>query len=206
MSRDGTKALPWRANSYRHFTQLRPRWQTLPSSHSSDVSDTGVGTAVEPESSAQCKSVAFSSAKLSPTQSRYNTFSRELLAIYLAIKHFQHLEGRHFSIFTDHKPLTTAMHNNSDKYTAHEFRHLDYISQFTTDLRYVKGENNTVADTLSRTELNTLDSDIFNQDLVADEQKSDSTLPGVLSDTSLTLQEYGFGFFVLMSYQPLRVI
>ena len=109
-----------------------------------DASDAGVGAAVEQESNAQCKPIAFFSEKLSPTQSRYSTFSRELLAIYLAIKHF--------TIFTDHKPLTTAIQNSSDKYTARELRHLDYISQFTTDLRYVKGENNSVADTLSRTE------------------------------------------------------
>ena len=82
------------------------------------------------------------------------------------------------------------MQNISDKYTACELRHLDYISQFTTDLRYVKGENNTVTDTLSRTEPNAVDNDILSQDLIADEQKCDSTLPRVLSDTSLALQEF----------------
>ena len=36
-----------------------------------------------------------------------STFDRELLAIYLAIKHFRHfVEGREFYIATDHKPLT----------------------------------------------------------------------------------------------------
>ena len=105
-----------------------------------DAPDTGVGAVVEQESNAQCKPIAFFSAKLSPTQSKYSTFSRESLATYLAIKHFRHLlEGQHFPIFTDYKLLTTAMQNSSDKYTAHELRHLDYISQFTTDLRYVKG-------------------------------------------------------------------
>ena len=63
---------------------------------------------VEQESNAQCKPIVFFSAKLSLTQSTYSTFSRELLAIYLAIKHFRHLlEGWHFSIFTNHKLLTT---------------------------------------------------------------------------------------------------
>ena len=81
------------------------------------------------------------------------------------------------------------MQNSSDKYTARELRHLDYISLFSTDLQYVKVENNSVADTLSRTELNAVDNDILRQDLIADEQKCDSTLPRVLSDTSLALQE-----------------
>ena len=114
-----------------------------------DASDAGVGAVVEQESNAQCKPIAFFSAKLSPTQSNYSTFFKELLAIYVAIKQFRHhLESRHFMIFTDHKPLTNGH--------AEQFRQI-YSSrtqtqlQFTTDLRYVKGENNTVADTLSRT-------------------------------------------------------
>ena len=32
-----TKALPWRANLYRHFTQLISRWGTLPSAHPSRI-------------------------------------------------------------------------------------------------------------------------------------------------------------------------
>lgn len=51
-------------------------------------------------------------------------------------------------IFTSHKPLMSVMNNNSDKYTSHIIRYLDYISQFTTDLCYVEGKNNTVANTL----------------------------------------------------------
>ena len=97
------------------------------------------------------------------------------------------------SAFLDfHRPQTTynGHPNSSDKYTAREHRHVDYISQFTSDLRFVKGEKKTVADTLSRTGLNALDNDILSQDLIADEQKSDSTLPSVLSDTSLALQEF----------------
>lgn len=55
-------------------------------------------------------------AKLSQAQSRYSTFSYELLVIYLDIKHFRHLlEGWSFTIFTDHEPLTSIMNNNSDQ-------------------------------------------------------------------------------------------
>ena len=121
-----------------------------------DASDTRIGAVVEQELIAQRKPIAFFSVKFSPAQSRYSTFSRELLVIYLFIKHFRHLLGQHFTIFTNHKPLTTAIYNSSNEYTAREIRHLDYTSQFTTDLRYVKGENNTVAISLSRTELSTI--------------------------------------------------
>ncbi|KER23481.1 hypothetical protein T265_08645 [Opisthorchis viverrini] len=90
-------------------------------------------------------------------QTRYSTFGRELLAIYLAIRHFRHLlEGRSFTIQTDHKPLTYAFNAKPDRYSPREIRHLDYISQFTTDIRYTPGSDNVVADALSRPDINAL--------------------------------------------------
>lgn len=87
--------------------------------------------------------------------------------ICLAIRYFQHLlEGWPFTIFTDHKPLTMAMNNSSDKYTSREIRHLDYISQLITDLHNIKGENNALANTLSQTGINTLNVDTLSQDLI----------------------------------------
>nr|VZI47270.1 unnamed protein product [Spirometra erinaceieuropaei] len=94
--------------------------------------------------------------KLQPAQTRYSTFSRELLAIYLAIRHFRHLlEGRDFSVHTDHKPLTYALKAKTDRYSPREVRHLDYISQFIADIRYVRGSDTVVADALSRPRINT---------------------------------------------------
>ena len=40
----------------------------------------------------------------------YSTFDRELLALYLGIRHVQYLlEVRHFTPFTDYKPLVFEM-------------------------------------------------------------------------------------------------
>nr|VZI45164.1 unnamed protein product [Spirometra erinaceieuropaei] len=90
-------------------------------------------------------------ATLSKAETRYSTFGRELLAAYLAVRHFrQLLEGREFTIFTDHKPLTFAIHSHSGKLSPWEIRHLDYISQFTSDIRHIDGSRNEVADALSR--------------------------------------------------------
>ena len=52
-------------------------------------------------------------------------------------------------IFTDHKPLFHALKSATEK-TPRQARHLDYISQFTSDIRHVSGSSNVVADTLSR--------------------------------------------------------
>ena len=59
------------------------------------------------------------SCKLCNPDTRYSDFDRELLATYLAIRHLRHfVEGRPFTIFTDHKPLTFALSSaNSDKWT-----------------------------------------------------------------------------------------
>jgi hypothetical protein len=52
------------------------------------------------------QSLAFFSKKLNPAQQKYCAYDRGLLAIYKAVKHFRHiLEARHFTIFTDHKPI-----------------------------------------------------------------------------------------------------
>jgi len=60
--------------------------------------------------------LAFLSRKLSPAQQKYSSYDREPLAIYEAVRYFrQMLEARHFTILTDHKPLTFAFHQNRDK-------------------------------------------------------------------------------------------
>ena len=91
------------------------------------------------------------SKKLSPTETRYSAFDRELLAVYTTIRHFRHnLKGRKVSVNTDHKPVTYIMSLTSDCPSLRQTRHMAYISEFTTDIRYVKGKTNFVADALSQ--------------------------------------------------------
>ncbi|XP_033124853.1 uncharacterized protein LOC117123119 [Anneissia japonica] len=56
----------------------------------------------------------------------------------------------------DHKPLTFALRTSSDRYSPREIRHLDFISQYTSDLRHVKGSQNELADALSRITISAL--------------------------------------------------
>ena len=86
---------------------------------------------------------------MKPAETRYRTFDHELLAMYLAVKQFQHfVEGCKFHVLTDQKPLTFAFSTQSSKLTPHQTHHLDFISKFTTDVRHITGSNNLVADTL----------------------------------------------------------
>ena len=77
----------------------------------------------------------------------------QLFAIFAAIKYFRsQLEGRTFSVYTDHKSLIHAFKKVSDTNCSPQLRQLDFISQFTVDIRYIEGPENVVADFMSRIE------------------------------------------------------
>ncbi|PIK40396.1 pol polyprotein [Apostichopus japonicus] len=154
---------------------------TKPLSLVVDASDTGVGGALQQYQNGCWHAIAFFSKKLSATEKRYSTFGRELFAIYLSIRYFRHsLEGRAFYIMTDHKPLTYALKSSSDRYSPREIRHLDFVSQFTSDIRHISGKNNVVADALSRADISGLDMSASDTPVdleqIATEQKNDSEL------------------------------
>ena len=163
-----------------------------------DASDTAVGAVLQQHINSEWRPIAFFSKKLKPAETRYSTFDRELLAMYLAIKHFQHfVESRQFHVITDHKPLTFAFTTQSSKLTPRQIRHLDFISQFTTDVRHIKGSDNAVADALSHIEANALHSDsadaVFPPNIdfkdIAAAQQHDTELQQLQSSsTSLQLQ------------------
>ena len=121
-----------------------------------DASDTAVGAVLQQLIGEDWSPIAFFSKKLQPSETRFSAFDRKLLAAYLAIKHFRHfVEGRSFHILTDHKPLTYALQKNSDRLSPRQIRHLDYISQFTSDICHIQGSRNAAADALSRIQLET---------------------------------------------------
>ena len=116
-----------------------------------DASDSHVGGVLQQQENGGWRPLAFFSRKLTPTEAKYSTFDRELLGTYAAVRHFRFLlEGRSFHVLTDHKPMVAAMHRVSPPWSARVQRHLAYISEFTTDIRYTPGKDNVVADSLSR--------------------------------------------------------
>ena len=69
----------------------------------------------------------------------------------LGIRHFRFMvEGRAFTLYTDHRPLTYALSKAAEAWTARQSRHLSFIAEFTSDIRHIAGEDNVVADSLSR--------------------------------------------------------
>jgi transposase InsO family protein len=116
-----------------------------------DASDSHVGAVLQQRRGGGWLPLSFFSKKLSPAEQRYSAFDRELLAAYLAIRHFRFMvEGRQFTLFTDHMPLVAALHRVSPPWTARQQRHLSFISEFNVQLQHTPGVKNVVADSLSR--------------------------------------------------------
>jgi RNase H-like domain found in reverse transcriptase len=93
--------------------------------------------------------IAFYSRKLKPEQTRYTTTERELLSIVETLKEFRNiLLGQRIQIHTNHKNLTCKNFN-----TKRVMRWRLLLEEYGPELIYIKGENNIVADALSRLEL-----------------------------------------------------
>ena len=165
--KDDVRKLQWNEQATEAFTNIKQALATAtllfhpkqdaPTSIMTDASDHAVGAVLQQYVDQQWYPIAYFSKKLKQSETEYSTYDRELLAIYLAIKHFRHfIEGRTFTVYTDHKPLTYSLSSTSDRYTPQQIRHLDYISQFTTNIVHVNGWANPVADALSRMETNSV--------------------------------------------------
>jgi len=171
-----------------------------------DASDQHVGGVLQQWVKRAWQPLAFYSRKLTAAETRYSTFDRELVACVAAIRHFRFLlEGREFFIWTDHKPLTFALHRVSDAWSARVQRNLAYIAEFTSDLRHVPGQSNVVADSLSRPPAEAAQPPAVGavvppastgplswEDIAAG-QSTCEELPGLLDSSSLKLQHVAMG-------------
>ena len=128
-----------------HFTP------NLPIRLTTDASNFAIGAVLQQIINKTLRPLEFFSKKLSTTEQRYATFDRELLAIFLSVKHFKHLlEGRPFTIQTDHKPLTHIF--NMKNPSPRQQRQISFLSQFSCTIEYIAGKTNIIADCLSRIE------------------------------------------------------
>ncbi len=115
-----------------------------------DASHTQLGAVISQEG----KPIAFYSRKLNPAQTRYTTTERELLAIVETLKEFKNiLLGQEIKVYTDHKNLTFKQFN-----TERVMRWRLLLEEYGPEFEYIKGENNVVADALSRLDMEASDS------------------------------------------------
>ena len=168
---------------------------SAPISLTTDASDIAVGAVLAQGD--DNRPLGFYSKKLSPAETKYSAFDKELLALYLSIKHYRHhLEGRKFTVWTDHKPLCGALKSSTER-SPRQTRHFSYIAEFTTDIRHVPGSSNVVADCMSRptpTSLLTptvsavqLSSSLDLRDLAAEQRLAPRQFDRLRTDSSLRL-------------------
>jgi hypothetical protein len=60
------------------------------------------------------------------------------------------VEGHSFVIFTYQKPLKCAFQHRKDKCLPRELCHLELIEKFSVDFKHISGQDNVLADALSK--------------------------------------------------------
>ena len=92
--------------------------------------------------------IAYLSKTLRKEQLNWSTIEKEAYAIFYSIKHFGYiLKGINFTLLTDHANLTYISNNCSSKVVHWKLA----IQEYSFDVKHIKGENNVIADFLSRT-------------------------------------------------------
>jgi transposase InsO family protein len=136
-----------------------------------DASSSHLGAALhqQPKGGMHWQPLGFFSRKLEDAQAKWSAFDRELYTCVEGIRHFGFiLEGRSFTIYTDHKPLVGALARVSDPWMARQCRHLAYVAVFTVDIRHVAGQDNMAADVLSRPPVSSITAPSSSSQVVAD--------------------------------------
>ncbi|EDR02339.1 reverse transcriptase-RNase H-integrase [Laccaria bicolor S238N-H82] len=98
--------------------------------------------------------VAFDSMSFKGTELNYPVHEKELLAVICALKKWRvDLLGSPFFIYTDYKTLENFL--SQKDLSRRQARWMEFLSQFDAKIVYIKGDDNTVADALSRLPTNT---------------------------------------------------
>ncbi|MEL7520270.1 MAG: RNase H-like domain-containing protein, partial [Cyanobacteria bacterium J06553_1] len=150
------KKFEWAANQEVNFEQLKQRICSAPVVQLVNPADENFTMITDASSVAlggvlmQADGViAYESRKFTPTEMRYATHERELLAIVHCFKAWRHyLEGAKTMVKTDHASLKYLP--TTFQLTPRMARMYEYLTRFDYSISYIKGTTNVVADVLSR--------------------------------------------------------
>lgn len=95
------------------------------------------------------RQVAFESVQLREAKLNYLVHEKELLAVVRTLKKWcVELLGSHFEVWTDHRTLENFLTQRD--LSRRQARWQEFLGQYNFKIKYVKCEDNTVADALSR--------------------------------------------------------
>ena len=114
-----------------------------------DASDFAMGAVLSQDQGRGNQPIAFTSRKMNPAERNYAAHEKELLAIVHALRTWRvYLEGRHFTVQTDHATLQHFL--TQPNLSRRQARWSELLSEYDFDIKYLPGPQNTVADTISR--------------------------------------------------------
>lgn len=114
-----------------------------------DASAHGLGAVLEQEFEDGKHPICFLSKKFSPAERNYAVVEKECLAIVWTAQSLRvYLEGKPFEIETDHAPLQWLQRSKLSNQRLLRWSLL--LKEFVFSIRYIRGTQNSVADSLSR--------------------------------------------------------
>ena len=115
-----------------------------------DASSVAIGAcAMQLDSNGCERPVAYLSQKLTTAQTKWSTIEREAFAVIRALQKWHAIVfGVHIIVYSDHNPLTYVV--ECAPKSARLTRWALSLSQYSIEIRYKKGVNNSAADCLSR--------------------------------------------------------
>ena len=114
-----------------------------------DASESAIGGCLMQEREGLLHPIAYVSRKLLSRETRYSVIEKECLGVVWTITKFsRYLFGNHFTIETDHKPLTVLQ--TSKSINNRVARWALTLQEYKFTIRPIPGADNTLADVLSR--------------------------------------------------------
>ncbi|XP_024872568.1 uncharacterized protein K02A2.6-like, partial [Temnothorax curvispinosus] len=134
---------------------LMPYDPSFPLLLATDASKTGLGAVLSHRlSNGQERPIAYASRTMTTTEQKYPQIDKEALAIVWAVqKFFHYLYARHWTLITDHKPLTQILHPEKSLPVlciSRMANYADYLAHFDFDVIFRPTKENTNADYCSR--------------------------------------------------------
>ena len=125
---------------------------------SCDASGSGLGSVLlQKQSDGQFKPVSYASRSLTDVEVRYSQIEKETLAIVFGCTRFdQYIAAKHFTVYSDHKPLQHIFAKCLDQCPPRIQRWKLALARYSFTLLYRPGQSLVIADMLSRAHRNDL--------------------------------------------------